>query len=75
MSKEVRYGSIPVMRCPDPNDRNGSEAAVGRDARNGKMLQWITNGSGILIVAYDGTYPGRDGDPYAERILREHLIN
>jgi hypothetical protein len=33
------------------------------------------NGSGILIVAYDGTYPRRDGDPYAERILRERLIN
>jgi hypothetical protein len=39
------------------------------------MLQWIINGSGILIVAYDGTYPRRDGDPYAERILRERLIN
>jgi hypothetical protein len=28
---------------------------------DGKMLQWIVNGSGILIAAYDGTYRGRDG--------------
>ena len=51
-----------------------SAARVGDRVRN-PLAQWIINGSGIRIVAYDGTYPGRDGDPYTERILRERLIN